>query len=92
VKSLRVLQTVKAKISRRWPFSAAVFAVHHRLRHTRPNKNGTCHSYYECYWHHKRSEQRLSRQDALYDAADASEQNDRNYFTMGFFTSSLGLG
>ena len=24
-----------------------------RLRHTRPNKNGTCHSYYECYWHHK---------------------------------------
>jgi DNA invertase Pin-like site-specific DNA recombinase len=24
-----------------------------RLRHTRPNKNGTCHSYYECYWHNK---------------------------------------
>ncbi len=21
-----------------------------RLRHTRPKKNGTCHSYYSCYW------------------------------------------
>ena len=24
-----------------------------RLRHTRPNKAGTCHTYYECYWHGK---------------------------------------
>ena len=24
-----------------------------RLRHTRPNKDGKCRSYYECYWHGK---------------------------------------